>query len=103
MSKDKEKKEENEKDEVKVTLDQVPAAARKTLEEQAAGAKIDVVDKETDDAGKTIYETDVKIGGTNYEIKVAPDGSLISKKVDQEDEKNEKKESDEKEEKEEKK
>ena len=66
------------------------------------GATIATVDKESDE-GKTIYEADVDIKGKNYEIKVAEDGTLISKKLDdeskekggkgekEEDEKNEKK------------
>jgi hypothetical protein len=47
------------------------------------------VDKETDD-GKTVYEADVTLNGHNYEIRVAPDGTLISKKLDEEGEKGEK-------------
>jgi len=100
-----EKKEaENEKDEVKVKLDQVPAAVQATLKEEAKGATIDQVDKESDN-GKTVYEADVAIKGKNYEIKVLEDGTLLSKKLDQEDEKggkDEKKEKDEKDEKDEK-
>ena len=44
----------------------------------------DVVDKETKN-GKTIYEVDAKIDGKNYEIRVAEDGVLISKALDEED------------------
>jgi hypothetical protein len=80
-AKDKEKEGE-EKDEVKVKIDQVPAAVKKTLDKESDNAKIDEVDKETDD-GKTIYEADVKMNGHNYEIKVAEDGTLISKKLDE--------------------
>ena len=43
------------------------------------------MDKEIKD-GKTVYEVDVKIDGKNYEIKVAMDGILISKALDEEDE-----------------
>ena len=32
-----------------------------------------------------IYEADAMINGTNYEIKVAEDGTLIKKKVDNEE------------------
>ena len=93
-----EKGEEKEKDEAKVKIDQVPAAVQKTLSEESHGAKIDEVDKETDE-GKTIYEADVKINGHNYEIKVAEDGTLISKKLDEEEgEKDEKDKGKEKEE-----
>ena len=102
MAKENEKDEEKEKDEVKVKIDQVPAAVQKTLSEESHGAKIDEVDKETDE-GKTIYEADVKLNGHNYEIKVAEDGTLISKKLDEgegeKDEKDKGKEKDEEKEK----
>jgi len=86
-----EKKEEKEGDEVKVKFDECPAAVKATLNKESGGAKIETVDKETDD-GKTIYEADAKIDGQNYEIKVSEDGKLVSKKMDnEEDEKDEKK------------
>ena len=95
-----EKDEGKEGKEEKVKFDQVPAAAQKTLTEEAKGAKIETVDKEESD-GKVIYEADVKINDKNYEIRVAPDGTLIAKKLDMEDEKKggEKDEKDEKNEK----
>jgi uncharacterized protein YceK len=96
---DKEKEEGNEE---KVALASVPQAVQATLAKEAAGAKIDQVDKESED-GKTVYEVDVPINGKNYEIKVAEDGTLISKKLDEEDEKGEGKEKEEKDEKNEKK
>jgi hypothetical protein len=84
--------EEKEENEVKVKFDDCPAAVKATITKEAEGTKVDTVDKETDD-GKTIYEADAKINGTNYEIKVAEDGKLISKKIDAEEdeEKGEKK------------
>jgi hypothetical protein len=85
---DKEKEEGNE---VKVKIADVPEAVRKTLARESDNAKIDEVDKETDE-GKTIYEADVKMNNHNYEIKVATDGTLISKKLDEGDEKGEGKE-----------
>ena len=62
-----------------------PAAVQKTFKREANGADIDVVDKETND-GKAVYEVDVKIDGKNYEIRVAEDGILISKALDEEGE-----------------
>ena len=91
--------EEDEGNEVKMTLDQVPAPVRATLEQQAGGATIKTVDQEHPKSGKVVYETDVMQGGKNWEIRVAEDGTLISKKVDNEEsEKSSKKEEDEKEE-----
>ena len=94
-----EEKESEEQNEVKVKLADIPAPVRTTLDKESFGATLpDQVDKETDD-GKTVYEADVKLDGKNYEIKVAPDGTLVSKKLDQEDEKGAKHEDDEKNEK----
>jgi hypothetical protein len=94
-----EEKEGEEQNEVKVKLADVPAPVRTTLDKESFGATLpDQVDKETDD-GKTVYEADVKLDGKNYEIKVSPDGTLVSKKLDQEDEKGAKHEDDEKNEK----
>ncbi len=76
-----EEKGEQEGAELKLTLDQVPAAVHSTLLQAAQGAAIDKVDKEGVGA-KTVYETDVTIGGKNWEIRVAPDGKLLSKKQD---------------------
>jgi uncharacterized membrane protein YkoI len=92
MSKEKE---ENEENEVKMTLDQVPAAAREGLQREAGGASITQVDKE-DIKGKTGYEVDVMKDGKNWEIIVDENGKLISKKLDEE--KHEKGEKEEKEE-----
>jgi hypothetical protein len=91
----KDKGEEDEGNEQKIAFAQVPPAAQKTLTDEAKGNKIDTVDKETKD-GKTVYEADSVINGKNYEIKVAEDGTLVSKKLDDESkekgEKNEKNE-----------
>ena len=76
--------EEDEGDEVKMTMDQVPAAVRQSLQAQAPGATIKTVDKEMKN-GKTIYEADAMIDGKNTEIKVAEDGTVISKKLDKEE------------------
>ena len=70
-------------EEVKVTLDQVPAAVKDTLQKQVGKGTITDIDKETEDS-KTIYEADATIDGKNWEIKVAEDGKLISRKLDDE-------------------
>jgi uncharacterized membrane protein YkoI len=84
-----------EDNEVKVPFEQVPPAAQATLTKEANGAAIKTVDMEKDE-GKTIYEADAMIGGTNYEIKVDDAGRLIGKEIDKDDgekaEKGEKKE-----------
>jgi len=77
-------KEKDEGDETKIKFSEAPEAVQKTLTEQAGGARIDTVDKESKD-GKTVYEADAMINGTNYEIVVGADGKLINKKVDKEE------------------
>ena len=74
---------DEEGNEVKVSIDQVPAAARSTLQQQAPGVAIASVDKETAH-GMTVYEADAMISGKNYEIVVGEDGHLVSKKLDNE-------------------
>jgi hypothetical protein len=79
-----EKDKDNEKDEVKITVDQLPPAVKATLDHEANGGKIGDVDKETKD-GKTAYEADVTIGDKPYEINIAEDGTLLKKKLDKEE------------------
>ncbi|HTL28162.1 MAG TPA: PepSY-like domain-containing protein, partial [Tepidisphaeraceae bacterium] len=68
-----------EKDEVKVPLEQVPAAVKATFAKESDGAEVKEVERETE-KGKVAYETKVKIGNDEYEIKVAEDGKLLKKK-----------------------
>ena len=74
-------KEEAEEKEVKMSLDEVPPAAREGLLREANGATIATVDKE-DDHGKVVYEADIQSGGKNWEIKVDPEGKLVSRRRD---------------------
>ena len=75
----KDREDEDESNEVTVTIDQLPAPVRQTIETQSAGGKIHEIEKETE-GGKTIYEAEVKMtDGKEYEISVAEDGKLISK------------------------
>jgi hypothetical protein len=78
----KEKEDDDDANEVTVPIDQVPAAVKTTLTEQAGDGKIVEVEKETS-GGKTTYEADVEIGGKTYEVQVAEDGKLIGKKLDE--------------------
>ena len=84
-------KDDDEKNETKITIDRAPAPVQATLQTETSGGKITDLDKETDD-GKTIYEADATIGDKAYEIKVAEDGTLLKKKIDDDkDDKDEKK------------
>ena len=76
--------EEDEGNEVKVKFDECPAPVQATLARESGNAKIETVDKEMKD-GKTIYEADAMVNGQNWEIKVADDGKLLTKKLDKEE------------------
>jgi len=64
--------------EVDVKFAQVPAPAQRTLLAVSGRAKIDTVDKETRQ-GKVVYSIDTTINGKTWEIRVAEDGTLVSK------------------------
>ena len=72
------------KNEEKVTIDQVPAAVKATILKEAGDNKITEIEKETKD-GKTIYEAEWIVGDKKIEIKVAEDGTLLSKKTEDAD------------------
>ena len=75
---------DEEDNETKVAIADVPAPVRDTLTKESGGATIASVDKEMGKHG-VCYEADAMMNGKNYEIKVMPDGTLISKKLDPED------------------
>ena len=77
-------KEEDEKNEVKMSINDIPGPAREALMREAGGAKITSVDKE-ERKGMVVYETDVMSGGKNWEIVVDGNGKLISKGIDNEE------------------
>jgi uncharacterized membrane protein YkoI len=82
---DKSAREEKHEDgEVDVTLDQVPDAVRATILKEAAGHKIEEIERETR-GGRTVYEAEWEVDGKEIEIKVAPDGTLLSKDVEGDD------------------
>ncbi|MCG3197782.1 MAG: PepSY domain-containing protein [Candidatus Omnitrophica bacterium] len=75
-----------EEEEVAVTLDQLPAAVKQTIEKETAGGTITELVKEIED-GKTIYEAEFTKDGKAFEVEVAEDGTLLAKEAgDEEDE-----------------
>lgn len=74
--------------EERIALDQVPAAVRATLTAEARGAAIGDVERE-EEHGRTQYEAKARIDGKRYEFKVAADGKLLSKKLDDDDKEDE--------------
>jgi uncharacterized membrane protein YkoI len=70
--------------EEEVALDQVPPAVKATILNQAAGAEIREIERETK-GGKTIYEAEFLLNGAEIEIRVAPDGTLLGREVEDDD------------------
>jgi uncharacterized membrane protein YkoI len=68
-------------EEEEITLDQCPAPVKATILKEAKGGKIEEIEKEVED-GKLLYEAELLIDGKEVEIKVAPDGKLLEKEVD---------------------
>lgn len=71
----------SEKDEVSLTLEQVPAAVRATINKEAAGSQITEIERELED-GKTVYTAEISKDGKEEELTIAPDGRLISRELE---------------------
>lgn len=61
-----------------IKLEDVPEAARRTIERETAGGTISEIEREVDD-GKTKFEVEYVEGGQKWEIEVAEDGKLLKK------------------------
>jgi hypothetical protein len=70
--------------EVKVTLNDLPSAVRRTLARESTGGQVTEVEREIK-AGKTLFEADVRLDGSTYEVLIAADGKLLSKTLDDDD------------------
>lgn len=71
-------------EEKEVSIKEIPAAVKATILAEAEGGTIEEIELETED-GKTVYEADVIIDGKEVEIQVAPDGTLLSTKAEDDD------------------
>ncbi len=91
MGDKKEEKKEEKKGgkEEKIAVDKLPAAVTEGVKKEMPTGTITDAEKETDD-GKTIYELDVTVADTVYEVKVSEEGKVLSKEVDKEDTKEKK-------------
>lgn len=69
-------------DEEQVSINDVPKAVRATILKHAKGGEIKEIELEDED-GKIIYEAEIIIGGKEVELKVAPNGRLLSKETDE--------------------
>jgi hypothetical protein len=76
--------EAQDSNEEKVKLEDCPKAVQDTLKKASAGGKIEEIEKETEN-GKTVYEAEVVIEGDEYEVKVAEDGKLLGKTLENDD------------------
>ncbi|MCA9256215.1 MAG: hypothetical protein KDA33_11295 [Phycisphaerales bacterium] len=65
-------------DDVKTSLDRLPAAAKATILKEAAGAKITEVEQEKH-GGVTVYEAEWKVNGVEHEVCVTADGVVIER------------------------
>lgn len=62
--------------EKRVTMESLPPAVQKTVQEQSKGATIRGLSKEVED-GKTFYEAELKINGHNRDVLIDPAGSVV--------------------------
>lgn len=75
---------EDEQDEI-VTLEQLPAAVRKTLQRESSGGTLGEIDKEVRH-GRITYEAEVVLDGKEYEVRITGDGVLLGKELEEEEE-----------------
>ncbi len=72
------KNEEHEKEHAhrKMTLDDLPAPVRSTLQREVKGGQLEELRSETSN-GKTIYEAEVVSNGKGTDIAVSQDGNVL--------------------------
>ncbi|MCL5282028.1 MAG: hypothetical protein M1376_19215 [Planctomycetes bacterium] len=63
--------------EQKVSLTQVPALVRATIEKQTAGGEIKSIEKEEKD-GQVIYDVEATVQGRDVEYDIAADGTVLT-------------------------
>ena len=62
--------------EVAIKMKDLPAAVRKTVEEQSKGATLHGLSKEVE-AGKTYYEAELKVDGHGKDVLIDPTGAVV--------------------------
>lgn len=67
-----------EKKETALTLDQVPAPVKATIQKESAGARVDEIEKETE-GGKTFYEAEIVKNGRESYVHVAANGKVLKR------------------------
>ena len=64
-----------------VTIDQLPAPVRATVDRETKGGQITDIERDTE-RGKTIYEVEFVLDGKEYELDIAEDGKLLERRLD---------------------
>lgn len=64
-----------------VQLQEVPQAARDTIQREVKQGRITEIDREDDD-GRVYYEVEYKQGNQRYELHVSEDGKVLQRKRD---------------------
>ncbi len=84
---DEDDEDDGDEEEVKVSLDQVPAAVKAAVEKAVANGTLIELTKETED-GKVVYEAEYKTAdGKKREIEMAEDGTVLEEEdADEDDE-----------------
>lgn len=62
-----------------VAVADLPQPVKATLDKEAAGGKVVEVEREQLD-GKTVYSADVEVAGKLWDITIASDGAVLSRK-----------------------
>jgi len=73
------------KTEKDVTIDQVPAAVKATILKEAGDNTIEEIEEVSQDGKVIYYEAEWKTGGKEIEIKVDPNGKLLSREIEDDD------------------
>jgi len=74
---------EREKGE-RVTIEQLPAAAKATIQKETQGGKIKQLKKETE-GGKLVYSAEIVKDGKEYEVHVGADGTVTKRGAKEEE------------------
>ena len=63
-----------------ITIDQVPAAVRATINRESAGGVVQEIQKESE-PGEVEYDVDIVKGGHKIGLEIAENGSILERKV----------------------
>ena len=76
--------EDEEDEDEQLSLDAVPEGVKSTILKEAAGGTLVEIERDLEN-GQEIYKAEFQLNGVTYEIKMAADGTLLKKAVDDED------------------